>query len=158
MADATRTDGAAPEVRRRIWIPGNGPPVTAVGPGAEFHGLLVLRGPSRIEGRVKGEILSEETLWIGKDARVEATVIAENLVIAGHLEGDVRADGRVALEASAQVTGEVTAQRLVLVEGSQLEGSCNAGGTTNPAAEGGTGSSWNVPRKTSPAEGNNRFD
>lgn len=108
-------------------MPGSESPIAAIGPDAEFNGLLVLQGPARIDGRVTGKILSDETVWIGEGARVEATVTAVNVVVAGSVRGDVRASGRIALESTARVVGELTAQRLVLVEGSHLEGSCHAG-------------------------------
>ncbi len=95
--------------------------------GAEFDGLLILQGPARIDGRVSGEIISDATIWFGEDARVEAAVTAVNVVVAGYIHGDVRASGRIALESTARVAGELTAQRLVLVEGSHLEGTCHAG-------------------------------
>jgi cytoskeletal protein CcmA (bactofilin family) len=101
--------------------------VAAIGRDAEFEGLLVLQGPAQINGRVSGEILSDETVWIGKDAHVEANVTAVNVIVAGSVRGEVRASGRIALESTAKVAGQLTAQRLVLVEGSQLEGSCQAG-------------------------------
>ncbi len=118
---------ADPQPSGRVRVPGSETPVTAIGCDAEFVGLLVLQGPARIDGHVSGEILSDETLWIGEDARVEASVTAVNVIVAGRVRGEVRASGRIALESTAQVVGELTAQRLVLVEGSQLEGSCHAG-------------------------------
>ena len=111
------------------WVQASEPesPIAAIAPGAEFDGLLILQGSARIDGRVSGEIISDATIWIGKDARVEAAITAVNLIVAGSIRGDVRASGRIALESTAQVAGELTAQRLVLVEGSHLEGTCHAG-------------------------------
>jgi len=113
--------------RRRVRLPGSESPTVAAGRYSEFVGLLVLQGPARIDGRVRGEILSDETVWIGTEAQVEATLTAANVVVAGQVLGDIRASGRIALESTAHVTGELTAQRLVLVEGSHLDGSCHAG-------------------------------
>jgi len=111
----------------RVRVPGTESPFAAIGREAEFDGLLVLQGPARIDGCVSGEILSDETVWIGETARVEAAVTAANVVVAGCVRGDVTASGRIALESTARVTGELSAQRLVLVEGSRLEGTCRAG-------------------------------
>ena len=115
---------------RRVRVPGTVPPIAAIRRDAEFKGLLILQGPARIDGRVSGEIVSDETVWIGTNARIEATVTAVNVIVAGYVRGDVRASGRIALESTAHVTGELTAERLVLVEGSHLEGTCRAGDNT----------------------------
>ena len=119
---------ADPRPSRRVRVPGAENPFAAIGREAEFDGLLVLQGPARIDGRVSGEILSDETVWIGENARVEAHISAANVVVAGWVRGEVRASGRIALESTAQVTGDLSAQRVVLIEGSHLEGSCHAGG------------------------------
>ncbi len=112
-------------------MPGTEGPVAVIGREAEFDGLVVLQGPARIDGYVSGEILSDETVWIGEAARVEAAVTAANVIVAGCVRGDVTVSGRIALESTAQVKGELTARRLVIAEGSHLEGTCRAGeGTT----------------------------
>ena len=138
--------------RRRVWIPLDDSPTLAISNGAEFQGLVVLQRPARIDGGVKGEILSDETLWIGEDARIEASICAANLIVEGTIVGDVRADGRVALESSAHVSGEMTAGRLTLVEGSQLQGSCRAGTAARPAT-GDAGAGMEEERGNPPRSG-----
>ena len=115
---------------RRVRVPAAETPVAAIPRDAEFEGLLVLQGPGQIDGRISGEVLSDETLWIGKDAQIEANVTAVNVIVAGSVRGEIRASGRIALESTAHVEGRLTAQRLVLAEGSHLEGSCHAGDST----------------------------
>lgn len=115
---------------RRVRVPATEAPVAVIGREAKFDGLLVLQGPARIDGFVSGEILSDETVWIGEAARIEAAVTAANVIVAGCVRGNVTASGRIALESTAQVTGELNAQRLVLVDGSHFEGTCRAGDRT----------------------------
>jgi cytoskeletal protein CcmA (bactofilin family) len=108
------------------------PPSTAepervvIGPDASFDGLLVLHGPARVEGRVRGEIVGS-SLWIGRSAAVEARVEVDELVVSGALAGSVRVRGRALLRATARVTASLEARSLVLEEGSLLEGRCSTG-------------------------------
>ena len=92
--------------------------------GAEFRGLVHLTGPGRIDGCVDGEIVASDLLWIGASARIKARVTAPEIVIAGELEGEARADRRIELLRSARVVAALDTPRLVLAEGSLLEGSC----------------------------------
>jgi len=96
-------------------------------PGTEFRGLLVIHGSARIEGCVRGEIVGAERLEIGEAGVVEARVEADEVVVAGSLEGEVRARRRVELLASARVHGTIETPRLALAEGALFEGHCRTG-------------------------------
>src|SRR5262245_40287496 len=92
--------------------------------GAAFEGLLLLHGPARVEGRVRGEIIGS-SLWIGRTAEVEARVEVDELVVSGVVAGRVRVQGRALLRATARVTASVEARSLVLAEGLVREGRCS---------------------------------
>jgi cytoskeletal protein CcmA (bactofilin family) len=112
--------------------PAGEPERALLGAGSEFEGLLLLHGPARLEGRVRGEIVGT-SLWIGPAASIDARVEAEYLVVSGEVAGSVHVSGRVELRASAHVSADLSAQSLVLEEGSFLEGRCTAG-SRGPAA------------------------
>ena len=95
--------------------------------GAEFSGLLVLAGPARVDGFLRGEVIGLGPLWIGPRANVEASVETDELHVAGSLKGEIRASRRVALEPTARVRGELQAPSLALAEGAVLEGHCVSG-------------------------------
>ena len=98
-----------------------------LGPRTEFDGLVLLHGPARIEGRIRGEIRSQDRVWLGPDARVEGRIEAREVVVEGCVEGDLRAHRRIALGASARVRGSLVSPRLRLEDGAQLEGRCVSG-------------------------------
>jgi cytoskeletal protein CcmA (bactofilin family) len=95
--------------------------------GAEFEGLVVVQGRARIEGCVRGEVIGAESLEIASGGRVEGRVEADEVVVAGSFEGELRARRRARLETGARVRGDVRAPRLSVAEGSQLDGPCRAG-------------------------------
>ncbi|MDJ0849731.1 MAG: polymer-forming cytoskeletal protein [Myxococcota bacterium] len=103
-----------------------------LGPGAEFSGLLVLHGAARIEGRVSGEVMGAQVLCIGPGASVEASLAADEIVVAGEVQGDLRGRERVELRPGARVRGAVETARLSVAEGSFFEGPCRTarGGDT----------------------------
>jgi len=102
------------------------PAAALIAPGAVFEGLLVLRRPARIEGRVRGEIRAS-SLWIGRSAAIEARLEVDRLVVSGELTGSVRARERIELRSTARVSGSLEAASLVLEEGCRLDGACSTG-------------------------------
>ena len=118
----------AREMAERVPSPSStGEPERAlIGPGASFDGLLLLHGPTRLEGRVRGEIVGSR-LWVGRSAAVEARVDVDELVVSGAVAGEVRVRGRALLRATARVAASLEAGSLVLEEGSLLEGRCSTG-------------------------------
>jgi len=100
-----------------------------LGAETEFDGLVLLHGPTRIEGRIRGEIRSEDRVWLGAQARIEGRIDAEEVVVEGAVEGDLRASRSIVLTSSARVQGSLESPSLRLEEGSQLEGRCSMVGS-----------------------------
>ena len=98
------------------------PPPSLLAPGSRFEGLLRLDGRVRIDGHVAGTVVGPGALWVGETGHVAADVEAAEVVVAGELEGDVRAHRRIVLLPTARVRGTLDAPVLRLSEGSQLSG------------------------------------
>lgn len=95
-----------------------------VGPGARFEGTLAFRGQARVEGEVHGRVLATGTLYVAPGAVVRARIEADELVVAGTVEGDVTAPRRVSLLAGGRLSGDVRTGSLALADGSRLDGRC----------------------------------
>jgi cytoskeletal protein CcmA (bactofilin family) len=92
--------------------------------GARFEGLVALTAPGRIDGCVSGEVIASDLLWIGSSARVDARIVAPEIVIAGEFAGEAAASGRIELLETARVRATLDTRDLVLAEGSFFEGRC----------------------------------
>jgi len=103
------------------------PPPLILRRDAEFSGIVVLPRAARIDGRVSGTVLASGLVWLGETARVQARIEAEEVVVAGEVEGPVAARKRVELLATARLHGDLVTPRLTLAEGALLEGRCRAG-------------------------------
>jgi cytoskeletal protein CcmA (bactofilin family) len=93
-----------------------------LGKGCSYEGKLTFEGRVRIDGVFKGEIFSNDTLEIGKDAQVEAEIDVATLVIGGRVTGTVHARKRCELQAPARVQGSITTPSLVIAEGVVFDG------------------------------------
>lgn len=112
--------------------PGGGrKPPCVLRAGARFEGLVALKAPSRIDGDVSGEVISSDLLWIGRSARVNARIVAPEIIIAGEFDGEAEASVRIELLETARVRATLDTQSLVLAEGSFFEGRCR----THPESE-----------------------
>lgn len=100
---------------------------TYFGPNVTIDGTVTGSEPVLIEGTVRGKINLTGELRIGTKARVEAVVHAKNVTVEGKLTGDISADDRVELVASATVDGNIKAPKIIVAEGARFRGSVDMG-------------------------------
>jgi cytoskeletal protein CcmA (bactofilin family) len=101
----------------------------SLGPDAEVTGKLSFTTPTRIEGRLKGELRSSSMLVVGKEGVVHASVQADQLIVLGEIRGDVTAAARIEVHPGGRILGDVRTGCLVVKEGAVLEGGVKMGGT-----------------------------
>ena len=76
-----------------------------------------------VDGRVEGTVnLSESRLTIGASANVAADLCAKDVLILGHVTGNVVATGRVELRAGCSVEGDIRALRLAVEDNAIFRG------------------------------------
>ncbi|MGA7338960.1 MAG: polymer-forming cytoskeletal protein [Terracidiphilus sp.] len=76
-----------------------------------------------VDGRVEGTVsLSESRLTIGPTAQVAADLSAKDVLILGHVQGNVVASGRVELRAGCAVEGDIKALRLSVEDNAVFRG------------------------------------
>jgi cytoskeletal protein CcmA (bactofilin family) len=76
-----------------------------------------------VDGRVEGTVtLSESRLTIGPTANVAADLSAKDVLILGHVQGNVAASGRVELRAGCVVEGDIRALRLAVEDNAIFRG------------------------------------
>src|ERR1700716_4432959 len=103
--------------------------------GVTLEGTLTVTGTFRINGKVKGNIISEQTVILGEDAKVEGQIEGNRVVIAGRFDGVIFAKGRVEIQPKGVVTGEVHSPCLVIDPGGVFDGRCHM----LPASDASTG-------------------
>ena len=89
---------------------------------SEIEGTYTCSGMVMLDARLRGEIRASDTLVIGEQAVVHATVFAGTLVVHGQVIGNVTASQRVELRATARVTGDIEAPVMVMEEGAVHDG------------------------------------
>ena len=76
-----------------------------------------------LDGRVEGTVsLSEGRLTIGPNAEIAADLTAKDVLILGHVQGNIIAGGRVELRAGCNVQGDIRALRLAIEDNAVFRG------------------------------------
>jgi len=100
---------------------------TVLDKGTQVNGKLSFTAPTRIEGRLRGEVRAADLLEVAACGVVHGTVWAKSLVVAGEVRGQVLGADRVEIQAGARVYGLVETRSLVVVDGAVFEGDLRMG-------------------------------
>ena len=96
--------------------------IAYLGSDTVYEGKLSFKGTVRIEGRFTGDITSDGTLNVGKDAQVRGTLNVGELLLSGHFNGEVVAKRRVVVYGSGVLEGTLATPSLLTEEGGVIEG------------------------------------
>ena len=96
--------------------------IAYLGSDTVYEGKLQFKGTVRIEGRYTGEIVSDGTLNVGKDAQVQGTLDVGELLLSGRFSGEVTAKRRMVVYNTGVLEGQVTTPNLLTEEGGIIEG------------------------------------
>ena len=102
--------------------------------GTEFIGELRFRDTFRIDGKLKGKVVSDHTLIVGESGQVEAEIDCAVISIKGAVSGRVHARQRIELLSGARVQATLVSPRLVIEEGAVFQGQCDMGSAAPKAA------------------------
>lgn len=96
--------------------------------GCAFEGKLNFDGIVQINGEFTGEIVSDGTLVVGEDARINAKILVDTLIIDGRVEGTIEAKSKIELHATGSLIANLTTQALVIEDGGVFQGNCAMAG------------------------------
>jgi len=120
-----------------------------IGKSVSIKGELSGSEDIYVDGEVEGSVqLSGNSLTIGPNGRVRASVSAKNVTVGGSLDGNIQASERTELRKTAVVTGDVVTKRIAIEEGAYFKGkleitAASKGETVGAAAIAGSSSSPN---------------
>jgi len=118
---------------------------TLLGRGSEFEGKLSFEGTVRIDGKLSGEIFSDDVLVIGEGAEVAAEINVGAIVIEGTVNGNIHAKRSVEIRTPGRVRGNITTPSLFIEKGVVFDGQCqmesSAGAGAGKGREGRSASS-----------------
>jgi cytoskeletal protein CcmA (bactofilin family) len=109
---------------------------TLLGRGSEFEGKLSFEGTVRIDGKLTGEIFSDDVLIIGEGADVKAEINVGSIVIEGAVQGNINAKRSVEIHTPGKVRGNITTPSLYIEKGVIFDGNCQMENSASAAQRG----------------------
>lgn len=111
------------------------PATTLLGKGSEFEGKLSFEGTVRVDGKLTGEIFTDDVLIVGEGAEVNAEVTVGAIVIQGTVRGNITAKRSVEIHSPGRVKGNINTPSLFIEKGVFFDGQCqmDSSGATGDA-------------------------
>jgi cytoskeletal protein CcmA (bactofilin family) len=108
---------------------------SVIGPSITITGDVTADEPLAIAGRVDGTVsITGHSLTIDDTGHVNADVLADAVIVSGHVTGSLVAATRIVIRESAIVDGSLSAPVLKVEDGAQLRGKIDIAGHKNAAA------------------------
>ncbi len=99
--------------------------------GTEIQGEIRFRDVLRVDGKIKGKVISEKELVVGEAGEIEADIDVGVLSVSGKVTGNIHVREKLEIHPKGRVIGEITLEKpnLVIHEGGIFEGNIdmNAG-------------------------------
>lgn len=96
--------------------------------GSFIEGSLRFEDTFRLDGRLKGRVVSKGDLVVGEHGDVEGDLEVGRIFVSGTVRGTVLAARRVEIAAGGKVYADVETPSLVVADGAILQGQCNMSG------------------------------
>lgn len=126
---------------------------TLLGRDTVIEGTLQFKETIRVDGQIKGKLISSEgSVIVGENAVIDADMQVAVAVIRGTVNGRVEAKERIEIYAPAQVTGDICAPSIAIDSGVVFNGNCqmkSQTSTVNKPFE-------NMPKDQHPKEGDSQ--
>jgi cytoskeletal protein CcmA (bactofilin family) len=100
---------------------------TVIGQDASFKGELSFEKGMRLQGKFEGKITTAGRLHVAKEAKMQADVEANAIIVEGEVRGNLAATDRIELKSSARYEGDLRASKLVVDEGAVFNGNVSVG-------------------------------
>ena len=97
---------------------------TIIGAGVKLIGSLKDEGPITINGEVKGDITSSESIFVGEDAFIQGPISAQFITVSGAVEGEIKASETLEITPTGKVSGKIDTKTLIIRPGALFIGQC----------------------------------
>jgi len=118
--------------KKRRLLDAMGEPATIIDHATEIHGEIRSGGHVLVMGTVVGNSDLAGSITLSDGGSWTGTMTAQDIVVAGMVEGDVTARDRVEIRSTARIRGSVTASRIAIGEGAVVDGDLSTTGGRDP--------------------------
>lgn len=105
---------------------------TLISEGCKISGTITGDCDIQVNGEIDGDCDLDSTITLARNGLWTGTIRAGNVIIAGHVEGDIVAQGRVEITDTARISGTVSGEAIAVAEGAVVEGIMKTTGQPEP--------------------------
>lgn len=105
---------------------------TLINEGCKITGEITGTGDFLVSGQIDGDCDIDGSVTVAGSGLWQGTIRATNVIVAGHIEGDVTASSKVEITNTAKITGKVTGEAIAVAEGAVVEGIMKTTGQDEP--------------------------
>lgn len=105
---------------------------TLINEGCKISGEITGSGDFIVNGEVTGDCDISGTVTLAGNGYWQGSIRAANVVIAGQVDGDIVAIGKVEIARTAKIEGTVTGEAIAVSEGAIVEGVMKTTGPAEP--------------------------
>jgi len=104
--------------------PAAGGTLARVGPSLHIKGEISGNEDLELHGSIEGTVtLEERKLTVGPAARVNADLVAREIVVYGSVKGNLRGRDRIEIKKDGSVVGDLSTARIMIEDGAYFKGS-----------------------------------
>ncbi|MCB0402868.1 MAG: polymer-forming cytoskeletal protein [Flavobacteriales bacterium] len=103
------------------------PAINIVRKGTEIKGDVTCSGDIRIDGTLKGSLVSEGKVVVGPTGIIDGQVTCRNADISGTIKAKLVVKELLQLKATANIVSDINTNKLSIEPGATFTGSCNMG-------------------------------
>ena len=107
--------------------------LTIIAVGATVNGEIQSEGIVKVEGKVNGTVRAARQVLVAKGGLIEGDVHTGEAIIGGEVHGAIFAEERAEIQGKAVVQGDISAKRLIVQEGGEVNGFLKMGVVPQPS-------------------------
>jgi cytoskeletal protein CcmA (bactofilin family) len=102
--------------------------LTIIAATTAIQGTLSGSGTLHMGGTLRGDVRFKGLVWISESGKVEGSVHAEGLIVAGQINGNIESAEKTELRAGARVTGDIHCEKIAVAENCFFQGEIKMSG------------------------------
>ena len=107
-----------------------------IGKSVVIKGELSASEDLTIEGQVEGKVeLKNNTLTIGANGKIKASVFAKAVIVQGEVTGNIHASEKIDIRDAGSVDGDLASPRVAIADGAHFRGSIDMQRTGSKPAD-----------------------
>ena len=104
--------------------------INSLGSNTSVQGDLSAKTDIRLDGELIGNLKCAGKLILGPKGRIKGEISCDNAVIEGKIDGILRVKDHLHVKETAQITGEISTQKLTVQSGAVFNVKCDMCGQT----------------------------